>query len=171
MMRRLKRSYVAIRRVANVVAGLSILGMMVTIVVDVIARDIGRPIYWTTDISLVLIVFLAFLAMGFTQAERGHVRVEMLLTRVSPRARNVLEMISWILSLLFCVVLLIAGTAKAIDSVRIMEGTLGIIHFPIWPARIVLVIGIFILCIQLAIDIFNSAKKIWSTEEKPCVSE
>lgn len=141
-------------------AGWSVLIMMLAINIDVAARNLGNPIYWVTDISIVLIVFLAFWAMATTQAHREHIIVDFFLNHISKRKRAFFEMISWFLSLLFCLILLYSGTKIMIESVKTLEGTLGIVTFPIWPARIAIVIGLLVICIQFVLDIISALKDL-----------
>ncbi len=159
-MARLKRIFEFIRDYSGVVAGLCGIGMTISIVIDVIGRNINMPIYWVTDISLILIVWLTFLAMGSTQAVRGHIRADFFITRFSPRGRAWFEAISWFFSFLFCLILFIAGVVSAVESVKMWEGSIGIVHFPIWPARIILAFGMLIICMQFIIDIIQELKRI-----------
>jgi TRAP-type C4-dicarboxylate transport system permease small subunit len=155
----LKRIFELVRDSCGVIAGLCSMGMMISIVIDVIGRQLERPIYWVTDISLILIVWLAFLGMGWTQADRGHVRVEFVLDVLPKRMRPIFRTFSWFLSLLLCVFLFVAAALSAVESVKMGEGTIGIVHFPAWPARIALAFGLLILCIQLMVDVFGELTK------------
>ena len=155
----LRRTFELVRDNCGVIAGLSSMGMMASIVIDVLGRQLERPVYWVTDISLILIVWLAFLGMGWTQADRGHIKVEFVLDLLPKKVRSTVEAISWFLSLLFCVFLFVAATESAIESVKIGEGTIGIVHFPAWPARIALAFGLFVICAQLMIDIYGEFTK------------
>jgi len=159
-MAKLRKAFELVRDYSGVISGFCAAGMMFSIVLDVLARQLGTPIYWVTDISLILIVWLAFLGMSWTQAERAHVRVDFLLLSLPKKVRPIIEMISHILSLSFCVMLLVAGTKMAIESVKIGEGTIGIVHMPVWPSRIVLAFGLLLLCLQLGIDVISEVKKI-----------
>lgn len=158
----LKETFERFRDAVCYIAAWSVMIMMFSINIDVVARNIGSPIYWVTDISLVLIVFLGFLAMGTTQAKREHIVVDFILNRMSKRKRAFFEMISWFLSLLFCLILLYSGINIMMESVKTMEGTLGIITFPIWPARIAIVVGLVVLSIQFVLDIISAMKDLAS---------
>ena len=155
----LRRIFGSVRDSCGGISGLCSMGMMISIVIDVTGRQVERPVYWVTDISLILIVWLAFLGMGWTQADRGHVRVEFVLDLLPEQMRPIFKTFSWFLSLLFCVFLFVAATLSAVESVKMGEGTIGIVHFPAWPARITLAFGLLILCIQLAMDMCGELTK------------
>lgn len=165
-MARLKRVFGFIRDSNGFFAGFCTVVIMAFVVIDVTGRNFGNPIYWLTEASLLLFVWLVYLGMARTQFLRGHVRVEFLLSRLSPRAGIISEAISWFLSLVFCLIVLIAGIVMAISSVKMLEGSYGVIHFPIWPGRIGLVFGLLLLCIQLTIDFVGELAKLRSSGMK-----
>lgn len=67
---------------------------------DVVGRYVfNRPILGTMEISEVLLAGVLFFGWAYTQATRGHIRVNLLLPRFSPRVQAMTDTINSILGL------------------------------------------------------------------------
>ena len=110
-----------------------------------------------TESTMVLIVFGA---LTYAQIKRSHIRVELLYTRMGPRGRAVMDVIADIAALLFFMLLLWQAVNEAIFSVQLKEATVGLIRFPLYPARIILAAGTGLLIVRLLIDLFEDLQRV-----------
>lgn len=82
------------------IAGWSLVGMMLLTVADVILRLFRRPILGTYEIVGFLGAIVIAFAMPHTTLRRGHVAVEILVSRLSLSAQSLINLITRILSII-----------------------------------------------------------------------
>lgn len=92
-------------RLLDQVAGWSLVAMMSLTVADVILRVFRRPILGTYEIvGLMGAVVIAF-AMPNTTLQRGHVAVEVFVTRLAPPAQAIITLVTRALSIMLFAVI------------------------------------------------------------------
>jgi len=141
--------------------------MMFGNVVDVILREaFNKPIAGIIELSELAVVMITFLGLAYTQLQRGHVRVEVLLSRFSDRTQSRMNIIDLLLALAFFALLTYVSGQLAMKSVLIREIRYGLIPFPIWPAKIMVPVGTFLLCLQLGVHLFREVELYRSRKRK-----
>jgi TRAP-type C4-dicarboxylate transport system permease small subunit len=89
----------------SLLAEVTLTGMMLLTVSDVILRSFGRPILGTYEV----VAFLGAVAVGFsvpiTSWMRGQVRVDLLISNLSRRNRNILNVLTRCLVIAFFLLL------------------------------------------------------------------
>jgi tripartite ATP-independent transporter DctM subunit len=82
-------------RVLSQIAAVILMLMMLITAADVLLRYVfNRPILGTVELTEFMMALLVFLALAYTQKEKGHVNVDLILSRVSPRFQSSLETIN-----------------------------------------------------------------------------
>ncbi len=141
-------------------SALILLLMAASIVSDVIARPLFQSIPGTFELNEVLLVIVVFLVLAGAQIERRHVNVSLFISRFSPRRQTLLKLFVLFLSLSFFCFFTLAAGVQAYSSTIVGEQRYGLIPFPVWPARIFLCLGLFLLCLQLSLDIVDKLKDL-----------
>ncbi len=86
------RSIAALTRVSGVFVGLGAFAIALLVTYEVLARTFfGSTTGWVNDVSTYLMGFIAFGGAAYALAEGAHVGVDLVVTRVSPAARRILE--------------------------------------------------------------------------------
>jgi len=102
-------------RALELVLGSALLVMSVTVILQVWFRYVARaPLTWSEELSRYLLVFLTFAAGALAYYRGGHVGVDLLAPRLSPRKRAALQ------AFLAAVVLLL-GLTMAISGIELVE--------------------------------------------------
>jgi TRAP-type C4-dicarboxylate transport system permease small subunit len=141
--------------------------MICTIVPDCIGRFFfNRPIHGTLELNMLLMSAIVFLSLSWTQSQRGHVRVELILSRVGPRVRSLLNMACWFIALALFLAVTVGGAEEAVYSTQIRENLWGVKKFPVWPGKIVAAFGSALICIQLMYDIGQELKNVFPRGSK-----
>lgn len=123
--------------------------MMVSTVADVTGRwAFNSPINGSVELVRVLMVFAVFFTLGYAQLKKQHIRAELLVSRLSPAPKMLLDGFGLLLALGFAGLVSYGATKVAINSTLQFEYASGLINFPIWPARVALAVG----CIGLALQ-------------------
>jgi C4-dicarboxylate transporter DctQ subunit len=128
--------------------------MMLAVTAEVISRkafnySIPAQIEFTT---LVFIMAL-FFGLAYTQRQRGHVRMDLLLNRAKGGKRELLEGIALLIPLVPYILMVWKSAELGFHSIVEGEYVITVISFPLWPVRIVIPIGMFFLCLRLIIQI------------------
>ena len=145
----------------NGIGSILIFALMVLICLDVILRYLfNAPIDGVTEmveLSIVCIVFLQISdAIRCGRLTRSDGLYNQLLRR-SPRTGHILGIIFDMAGMLFFAAILFGSLPRLVEAWQgdYFAGNVGIFTFPIWPIRLVLVIGCFtaiLVFIQLAMQ-------------------
>jgi len=131
------------------VFGFLIIATMVVVVYDVCARYFfNRPTTWGMETSTLLLCGTVFLGGGYCLLHGGHVKVDIIYARWSPRAKAVVDLITYLLLLSICVVLLWYGGETAWDSLIHHKVSTSAWAPPLWPGQIVIPIGGILIGLQ-----------------------
>lgn len=143
------------------IGGLGLLMSMFLGVGDVIGTQMLKtPLPGARELTESTMVLIVFGALTYAQIQRSHIRVELLYTRLGPRAQAVMDVCADLAALAFFSLLLWQAINEAIVSVGLNEATVGLIRFPLYPARIVLAAGTALLILRLLIDLIEDADRI-----------
>lgn len=168
MLDRIRKAYSKVTRAAVFICGISIAVMMSYGFVDVWARYLfNRPLYGTYELSELLMVAVVFLSVAICQAEDRHMRVDFLFPYISRRVKRVLDCFAYICGITVCGFLAWYSVVPALYSWRIREHSEGIISFPVYPAKFVIVVGASLLGIQLLLDLASGIREFRRGSEAP----
>lgn len=80
--------------------------MMLSVVYDVIARLVFQaPTLWVIDVNEYMLVYLTFLPAAWILLRDNHVKIELVVDRLRPRARRFLGLLGDLMGLVYCLVL------------------------------------------------------------------
>jgi len=154
MLLRLARIVERLALIVLLIGGLGLVLSSLLGVADVVGtQGFNAPIPGVREITESTMVLIVFGALAYTQVRRAHIRVELIYLQCGGRARAALDVIAHSLALLFFGVMLWQGVGEALFSWQINESTFGLVRFPLYPARIILVAGLSLMMLRLAIDL------------------
>lgn len=129
--------------VLGVLATIATVVMMLAIVIDVAARGItGASIPGLFELGETVLVAAVFLGMAYTGVTNGHIAVDLLTERLTPAVSRIVVLIAWILTAITLAWFTYATAVRAMASSRSNETRMGLVNWPVWPARWIIVIGI-----------------------------
>lgn len=145
-----------INKTMAAIAVVLILVMMLITTADVGGRYLlASPIPGTTEITRLLLVFSVAFALGYTELMQQHVRMELVLTRLTPKRRTLIETLVLVLALVFIGLATYAASVVAHTSTIRGEYETGLIDIPMWPGRIALALGCLMLGLQYVVGIIK----------------
>ncbi|MFV0299022.1 MAG: TRAP transporter small permease subunit, partial [Hyphomicrobiaceae bacterium] len=140
----------------SIVTGFATLMIVLSIVADVGGRALfNSPVHGATEFSELLLVILVFTGLAAAQYNRQNFALDVLTRYLPDRAQSAIEHLGYLLCLVIVVLLAWLSTKQAINSFHRGETGFGIVPFPIWPARFVLAIGLWLLGLQFVCDIIR----------------
>ncbi|MCG6121271.1 MAG: TRAP transporter small permease [Microvirga sp.] len=122
---------------------------------DVIGTQmLGQPIAGARELTESTMVLIVFGALTYAQIKRSHIRVEIIYLAVGARAKAAMDVLACVCAIIFFGLLLWQGYAEAMFSTQIGEATVGLVRFPLYPARWILVAGTSLMLLRLVLDLF-----------------
>ncbi len=117
---------------------------------DILGRALfNSPVIGVPEIVKVSVVAIVWLQMSHTLKIGGHIRSEVILNRLSPRGRALVNFFSSILGAFIFGFLVYAGWDNMIEAWRIgeFEGDLPV-RVPTYPVRSIVLLGAALTCFQ-----------------------
>ncbi len=147
--------------------GILIVAMMLLVTTDVLGRFFfSKPVQGTTELTEFMMVALLYLSLAHTQALKGHINVDIFLSYFKKRTKLVFDLFTYLVGFFLFVLITWQGTLAAIKAWTFWETTFGVIPFPLFPAKVLVPLGSFLVCLRYLIDIKNGLKSL-TLKESP----
>jgi TRAP-type C4-dicarboxylate transport system permease small subunit len=149
-----------VAKTTGVLAGVFILGLMLLVAFDVIGRyALGQPIPSTFEISESAAVFMAFLSFAWSQRCHRHIRIEMAIKYLPPRARALADILALVFGLFIFTCIAWQGLKSGLASWEAREYSTGILRFPLYPGKLAVPVGAAIACLQYLPEIYRDISR------------
>jgi len=137
------------------IAGLITMLIMFLMVLDIVLRNLFNisliSVYEFVTYSFVGVVALGF---AYVQGQKNNVIVEIATQSFPNLYKNILDLIGNIIGLAVTGIIVWQNTQATIFSFIQKEYGNGLIQIPLWPAKLVLTVGLLLLGIRLLYNIF-----------------
>jgi TRAP-type C4-dicarboxylate transport system permease small subunit len=156
----MRRVLDACERVLTVVAAVATFSMMLLTTADASGRYLfNRPILAAYELTTnYLMIAAVFLAMPYAYRQGANIRVTFLVERLGRKARLVIDHLVQIVSILYCAALVVATFQQARHVLR--TGTTFVtMELPLWPAHLVVSIGLFVTTLMMLLDLPEVRRK------------
>ncbi len=119
------------------------------IVYEVVVRHFfNRPTVWANESTIFAACLIYMLGGGWAILEDRHVRIDLFYHRFSVRKRAVIDCLTFPFFALYILVMLWASIHYAWESVRIGETTMSPWNPPIYPMKVIMTAGLFLIFLQ-----------------------
>ncbi|MFH1934410.1 MAG: TRAP transporter small permease [Pseudomonadota bacterium] len=130
-------------------AGLLMLFALITVCVDVVMRYFfNNPTGWVLQFSEYILLYIPFLAAAYVLKEESHIKIDIVLNRLSEKAQALMNMVTSILGFFVLVVLTYYGALITFDYYQRKVPTIEYLKIPECLVIIVIPIGCFLFSIQ-----------------------
>jgi TRAP-type C4-dicarboxylate transport system permease small subunit len=143
-----------INRAGGHLATVSLWILTAVVFMDVVLRTLGSPSLWASEVSVYLMLAVAFLGAGATQAVDGHFRVTFLRDLFGPSVRRGLDAIAFAISAAFAVLFTIGAWKLASFSWMLDFRSPTILQVPLWLLQGLMVLGGVLLTLATLRDLF-----------------
>ena len=124
------------------------LALAFLIVVDVTLRYVfASPIPGAAESTELLLDWIVLSALGYTLAVGGHVRVTLVLHRLSSRLRLGAEILDCVIGIAFCGLMIYVSWLFFWDSFIIREFMMAQVKLPYWVGKMAMPLGFFMFFI------------------------
>jgi TRAP-type C4-dicarboxylate transport system permease small subunit len=130
-------------------AGILLIFSMVSISMGVASRYLfDWPMAWVTEITEYILVHITFLVAPWVLKREGHVTMDLVLNRLSPRTQSMFNMITYAMSAIVCFILFGSGVRVTWDLYRTRYFTPTVLELPKFAVIAVIFIGSLFLFLQ-----------------------
>ena len=147
-----------IHRVENIfifLSGVMFMSLMFLGAGDVLGRYLlNSPITGTLEYSQILMGGIVLLSWAYTQRNKGHVNVELFISRYPPRAKAVTNFLTLLLSMLLFAAITKQSTVIALRCWQ-EHRVIPTLDLPTAPFHSIVPIGAALLCIELTIQMIR----------------
>lgn len=151
----------------NLVAALSVFALMLFVVLEVLGRRLfNYPIPGHIDWVELGMATFAFLGIAYCQRLGGHVRMELLVSRLRGRAMWAAEAVATAI-LLFIVAVLVKGTWDHFWRAWALGDTTMDIRLQTWPSKLLAPVALALLGARLLLQLWGYCRLIASPRARP----
>ena len=134
---------------AGRVVSMLFIPLVFIVMLEVVLRYFfNRPTIWAWDVNVQLTATIAIMGAGYALLYKGHVIVDIVVGRFSPRVRAIIDLVTSGVFFFAIGYLLWIAIGRAEHSVLTRELYSTLWEPPLYPLRVVVAIGIFLLLIQ-----------------------
>jgi TRAP-type C4-dicarboxylate transport system permease small subunit len=140
--------------------------MMLLVAFDVLGRYIfNSPFTGAFDSIEMMMVVVVFCGLAYCTMEEGHVRVDVILGKLSQRTKAIINIITFIPSIFIVALITWRLGERAWSILQNLPGpATPTINIPHWPLIILATIGSFLFLLELIAFLFHSVKQARKTE-------
>jgi TRAP-type mannitol/chloroaromatic compound transport system permease small subunit len=147
-------------RFSNVVGWLVsffLVGIIVVMLFEMTMRRVlALPQMWTQEMSQFLFGIYAALIGGYTCLYNGHIRMDVLYSKLSQRGRIIMDLATAVFFILFLGVLIWKGSELTALSMIRMERSDSAWGPLLWPTRLMVPLGAFLLLLQVCSNLVKN---------------
>ena len=143
-----------------ILAGIGIVALMLLTVVDVgLRKFLGRGVPGALEISEVALVAVVFAALMAAEFGNVYVRTPIFVERLSHRMANVAKLLGLVPATLFVAWAAWLTAVEGLASAERGEFRFGVVAVPVWPAKLVIPIGLAGLALALAAKVVTAVHR------------
>lgn len=159
-----------VENVFNLIAAGSILALMLLAVVQIFGRLLFNiPVPGFIDITEQAMAIFAFMGIAYCQRVGGHIRMEMVLGRLSGRTLWVLELFGVVLVTIVVALLVWGSWYHFARSWNLGDSTIDI-GLPTWPSKLAVPIALSLLVLRLLMQAYGYLRLVLKPDATPyCV--
>jgi len=139
----------AVNEWAGRVVSMLFIPLVLIVMLEVVLRYFfNRPTIWAWDVNIQLTATIAIMGGGYALLHRRHVIVDILAGRFSPRVRAIVDLVTSSFFFFALGMLLWFALQRAERSIVTRELYTSLLEPPLYPLRVAVAIGIFLLLVQ-----------------------
>jgi len=132
-----------------VISAIMILGLTFIVGADITLRYLfNRPLGWVKEVSEYILVGLGFLVAAWILKDDGHVKMDLVLNKVKPRAQTMMNIITSIISTIIVFIMTWFSFRVILDFYQTKLVAPSVLEPPKWILLTPICVGCFLLTMQ-----------------------
>ena len=130
--------------------------MMFLVAVDVTLRYcFSSPIAGSVELVELMMVVVVFLAVAYTASRKGHVAIELIVSRFPKRVQAIIDIFTYFLSLGLVALIIWRSVVRA-NYVWLESHTSAVLSIPIYPFVFIIALGCALLAVVLLANFIDA---------------
>jgi C4-dicarboxylate transporter DctQ subunit len=130
-------------------AGIILVFIMLSVCLEVVLRYfLNRPQMWVTEVTEVLLLYITFLGTTWLLRQEGHVKVDIILNRLKPKAIALMGIVSSAIGIFVSVTLTVSGFQLTWDYLQRGIYTPTAMEIPVSIIIVIIPVGSLMLLVQ-----------------------
>jgi TRAP-type mannitol/chloroaromatic compound transport system permease small subunit len=155
-----------IEKFTALISGFGIYALMWLGVVHVLGRKFfDMPVFGYIDLVEIMMAFMVFLAISYTERLGGHIRMELFVSRLKGRWLALFELAGVVLGLAMIAVLLVYSWSHAMRAFYLGDSTIDA-QIPLWPSKLVVPVALGLLFARLCVSLWAYLRVILDPGKK-----
>ncbi len=131
-----------------VLASILIAYLIISVTVSIILRGLRVAAVWMFETTEYSLVWITFLGAAWVLRDEGHVKMDLLLTRLDQRSQTILNIVTSIIGALVCLTLTWFGVKVTWHNFQTGYFLHTVVAPPLYPILIIIPLGSFLLFLQ-----------------------
>ncbi len=149
----------ALTKILSYVAAGVLLSMMLLTAVDVGGRYLFRsPIMGVFELTEFMMVCVVFLSLAFTQSEKGHIEVDLVVRRFPKHLQHAVSVVNNLLTFLVLGLIAWKGFERALEVMELEEVS-GTLSIPVYPFLFVVSLGAGVMALEILGDLMKPRRR------------
>jgi TRAP-type C4-dicarboxylate transport system permease small subunit len=146
----------------SIVGAIILFIMMLLTVGDVGGRYFFKsPIQGAHEITGLLLVCIAACALAYSQIKKGHIRVDLITERLSPKGRQIVDVVAYLFCVFASSLITWQTLIRARDYFFSTRGNLTeVLGIPFFPFMVILGLGFLSLTLVSLVDLIRTIAKV-----------
>lgn len=133
----------------GLLAGISLVGIAVLVMLQIVARLAGFVVSWTAEFAGYAMAAASFLALAYTFNTGGHIRVMLVFDRLPRAAARITEALCLLAGTAICGFFAWNSAVMTWQSYQFNEMGQGSVAVPLWIPQIPMTLGLIALAVSL----------------------
>jgi C4-dicarboxylate transporter DctQ subunit len=163
---KIDQAYHGLERALNYLAAIFLFSLMLLACAEVVARKLfNSPIHGQADLVEIAIPTMGFFGLAYCQRMAGHVRMEIVVQALKGRAHWLFEFVSNFATIIICALMIYGTYNHFLRAYEIGDSTMDV-ELPIWPPKLIIVLGFCILFGRLIISFFGFLRMLRNPDQE-----
>lgn len=130
--------------------------IIILLMVNTVSREIGFPVEGLSNLSVLVLISVVYLGLSTTEQHKQHAAVELLETKLSRKSKRVADIVIHSVKLITVLLFLYASIGNLAFSLETNEGFADVVHIPLWPSKLALLVGLFFFALQIIVNLLRT---------------
>ena len=154
-----------VSKALSMVAGAALLVMTAVVVADVALRNLfGSPLRGAVAFAETAVVVVVFGSWAWGQRKDTHVSFPIVADKLPYRRSNLVQALGLAFATIVLAPIAYRTVFLAKNSYERGETTIGLVSVPVWPAKVVISVGLIVLWLELGRSVFIKVRAFSSAD-------
>ena len=153
-----------LKLIVNISAGIAagiVFIMMFPISIDVVLRYVfNKPLHGTYQLAEFMMVGAVYMSVAYVQLHREHIKLELATSWMHPKNQLKLDIFGQLVGFAIFTIISWQSGKMAWQSWITDDYTMGIVEWPLWPAKASVCYGSGLLVLQILSDVIRDSVKL-----------